>query len=231
MLRFKLTAAEYNALDDRIKAEYKVAGDAYVLDTIGDHPQVSALQTQVSEQATARARAENEVISIRAQNETIKTDTEKAVADKVEKLEKENTAYKTTLVDAATTSAVNGIASQFKTPELFAPSISSRVRTEIVDDKVVTKYYDKDGKETTQEKLSEEYCKNPAYSSMLNTPQSTPTVANQVPQNAPLNTSAPKSAVTINPTTNLPQVDFGTATDAEIAQAVAAHHAAQAQKV
>lgn len=227
MLRFTITKEQYEALSDVLRAEYRADGDSYVLDTVGDHPAVSREQQRNARLAQDLNRAQDELGQANAKVATAKEDAEKATKEKLEKAEKSLSMYREQAVNSANDKAINGIAQLFNAPDLFHSSLQSRVRTtEGEDGKLVTKFYDKDGNETTSEKLSDEYCKNPAYSGMLKTSQHTPTVPRTLDAPATNNTQA----VTIDPVTQLPIVDYGKASDAEKLAAIDAYHAAQDKK-
>lgn len=233
MLKPQITKAEYDALEPRIQSEYKQNGSNFVLDIVGDVPEVAALRSDLVARATSEAQLRSQVTDLTAQLETATADATKEVTTKLEKAEAELNTLRTKAAETQQKAQIDQIANKFTNPELFAGALASRVRTTVDENgDVVTKYYDAKGEETTFDKLHDEYLKNPSYSGMLSKSSTTVTTPQSSTTPVMNNGSQPKqqtSNVKVNPTTQKLEIDYSKATDAEIAAAYEQHYAQQQQ--
>lgn len=232
MLPFKITAAQHATFSDELKAHYVKKGDDYVLETVGDHPQVSSLQNQLAQMGIAQANLQQRNNELTGQITTAEQAAEAKYKGDLESATAKLTKLQETVATDMRGKEIEAIANRFTNSELFAGTLQNRVKTEVAKDGTVqVKYYNKDGAEVERQVLHDEFLKNASYSAMLKK-DGAPTINGSPSTNAP--TSAPTTP-TNNTTTggdNSPvwsktsdgnvQVDMGRASDAEVAAAIAA---------
>jgi len=184
-----LTKEEFDELVEPIKAEYKQQGENYTLNLEGaedtgalkrakDHEKerrqkVEAELSELKSQLTAK---EDEIIDLR-KGAVSKDDVdalEKSYKEKLDKTEKEyqerlttsESSLKSVLVDNVATK----LAAEISTvPDLMAGAIASRLTTEVVDGKTITRVLDNEGKPSalTVDELKKEFIANEKFSSII----------------------------------------------------------------
>lgn len=179
MILAKIAKSTFNSLPPEVQEHYVQKGEDYVLDLKGDTPEMESLRTQASNALNAQLKAETRAQAAEAKIATAEQAAEakfsadlKAANDRAAKLQE-------TTLNARKKAIVDGIATKFKNPELFAPAIESRVKLEFNDKgELIETFVNEKGETITLEQLSDSYCKNPEYSAMLTQPQSTVTLPN-----------------------------------------------------
>jgi hypothetical protein len=190
-LKLKLTKAEYDALPDAVKAEYKADGDAYKLD-VSDLPDTGAL-----ERAHVRTKEElNEAkrVAKEAQDklDALGVDAARKAGDiaTLEKSWKEKSEaevgkrdsriqlLETGLKNAAITEATSKIASKLtEHTSILSPHIRSRITAEIDPETglAVTRFLDKDGKVSalSADDLQKEFAENKEFSAIIRVSKAT----------------------------------------------------------
>lgn len=235
MLPFKMTEAQFTASSDEIKSHYKRSGDGYVLETIGDHPQVTGLQNQLAQAGVNIANLQQANLELTGKVTVAEQNAETKYKADLEAATAKLTKLQNKLQEDTRTSEVNAIAGRFTQSELFVGTLENRIKTEINKDGTVgVKYFNKDGQEVERQVLHDEFLKNTNYSAMLKK-DGVPVVNNQPASSAP----------TTNPTSGQPQgqpttavwgtgadgkvfIDMGRASDKDVAAAIAAQNAQQA---
>lgn len=230
-LKHQITKQEYDMMPDDVKAHYLPDrnADSFSLALLGENPQVTQLNEQLGAQGVQVQKLTRELATANHQL----TQADQAAETK----------YKTQLDTATNTIAlmrdgnaqaertklVGEIAARFTKPELFSAMIAGRVQVEYDKDGVMTtKFLSKDGKsEITKEALTDEYCKDPAYSDML---KRTTTVtmgqpAAPSPTSSAPNTQPPASQGVTYDATGRATINYGVANAKEIADAYAANRA------
>lgn len=186
-LKRKITKAEYDALSDVLKAEYKAHGDGYVLDTDDAAELSNALERQKElarqekeradrlererqEADTARQAAELEAAKKRGDIEALerswqaKVDAEKAKADEAANALREKL-KRLLVVDKA-----REIAVEISTaPELILPHIERRLMADLDGDDPVTRVLDATGKPSasTVDELKQEFIANDKFAAII----------------------------------------------------------------
>lgn len=189
MLNARISAAAYAKLSEVEQSHYMKDGDEFVLDIKGDTPEMARLRqsntqlnNQVLDETNRRVQAEQLVQNAEATAEA------KYKAE-LEAAQNSITSMRSATAKARQTALIEGIANQFKMPELFNGVLKDRIVVEYDDKgKLVEKFLDDKGQACTLEQLTDAYCKNPAYSAMLKAPQTTPTMPTNQPNqqgNAP----------------------------------------------
>lgn len=166
-MKFYMSKAEYDALDDAAKALYKVMADGrYKLSLADDDrdEQVSHLTQKKGIAEEHRSNAEKKVAELQAKIDELsaKIDGKSRETGDVAALDASWTTKYTTLETesnnkiAALQSSldgllINGVAQKMASeictaPDLLAPVIASRLRVELVDGKHVTRVVDAEGK-------------------------------------------------------------------------------------
>lgn len=231
MLPFKVTATQHASFSDDIKVHYVKKGDDYVLETVGDHPQVASLQTQLAQMGITNANLQQRNNELTGQIATAEQTAEAKFKGDLESATTKLTKLQETVAADKRGKEIDEIANRFTNSELFAGTLQNRIKTEVAKDGTVqVKYYNKDGAEVERQVLHDEFLKNASYSAMLKK-DGAPTINGSPSTNAP--TSSPTTPTT-NTTTgdNSPvwsktadgnvQVDMGRASDVEVAAAIAA---------
>jgi hypothetical protein len=184
-----ITKEEHAKLVPILQAEYKAEGENMVLD-ISDYEDPSKVLQAKNHERDQRKLAETKVRELTTQLEQLteerdgmlkgsipKADAEKlenSWKSKLEKREKEltgeieaaNSSLQTLLVD----NVAQAIATEISTaPAVIMPHIKSRLKTEKVDGKFITKVVDKDGKPSalTVDELKKEFSVNPDFKSII----------------------------------------------------------------
>lgn len=185
-LKRKITKAEYDALSDGIKTEYKAEGDSYVLDL--DDPAFDTLKAEKVAERARREKAEKDLQDLKdaAAEKARKEAEDKAKADgdvaALEKSWKEKRdadvaaeaakaasatrALRSLLVD----NSAKKIAEEISTvPELLVDKIKSRMAVEVHDEIPVLRILSADGKPSalSLDDLKKEFLDNPAYKAVI----------------------------------------------------------------
>jgi hypothetical protein len=189
-LKSKITKAEFDALNDVLKAEYKVgnsAGDMYVLDTDEATELRAARDRANQERDTAaqerdRLKAEKEAAEAAAQK--ARDDEARAKGDtaaldgswqaKLDKQKKDDQAViaglQKTIENLTVNSVAKTLANDISTaPELLEDHIAKRLKPEINDGVAITRVLDKDGKPSalSLEELKQEFVANPKFAAII----------------------------------------------------------------
>lgn len=189
MLNARISAAAYAKLSEVEQSHYMKDGDEFVLDIKGDTPEMARLRqsntqlnNQVLDETNRRVQAEQLV-------QNAESAAEAKYKAELDAAKNTVTAMRETTAQARQSALIEGIANQFKMPELFTGVLKDRIVVEYDDKgKLVERFTDHEGKPCTLEQLTDAYCKNPAYSAMLKAPQTTPTMPTNQPNqqgNAP----------------------------------------------
>lgn len=191
MLNARISAAAYAKLSEVEQSHYMKDGDDFVLDIKGDTPEMARLRqsntqlnNQVLDETNRRVQAEQLV-------QNAESAAEAKYKAELEAAKNTVTAMRETTAQARQSALIEGIANQFKMPELFTGVLKDRIVVEYDDKgKLVERFTDHEGKPCTLEQLTDAYCKNPNYSAMLKAPQTTATMPTNTSgqQNSPLNT-------------------------------------------
>jgi hypothetical protein len=173
-LKRKITEAEYNALNDVLKAEYKANGGSYVLDTDDAQELINARDLEKREKEAAKT----ELKTLKAELEEIKKNggdfeaIEKSYKQKIATLEGTVAELNTTLTgerrDRYANAEAAKIAAKFTVPALMQKEIAKRLD---IDPKDPTKVrvLDADGKPSaaTIADLEKEFVDNPEYKGIV----------------------------------------------------------------
>jgi uncharacterized small protein (DUF1192 family) len=180
-LKRKITKAEFDALNDVLKAEYKVSGSDYVLDADDAADAISArdkerkraddlkaevdrLKAEQTEKDTERSRKEGDF-------KAVEDSYKKKLADKDTKHETElgtlKGALEKVLVDGVAQSMAAELAGD--NGKILVPHIKSRLKAEYTDDGPLTRVLGSDGKLTANsvEDLKQEFKKDKAFSNVI----------------------------------------------------------------
>lgn len=170
MLKFILTAAQYNALSDEMKALYGV----------GDKDGTYQLQVEGLPQGEDTGPLKRTIETLRAEKATLKTKADELQskidnAPNVEQITADHAKVTKKLTDFVNDALVDGealrLATQISTsPALLVPHIKSRLVADLSGDKPVTKVLGADGKpssELTIEKLGQEYVANKDFAAII----------------------------------------------------------------
>ncbi|QDH83824.1 hypothetical protein Axy06_009 [Achromobacter phage vB_AxyS_19-32_Axy06] len=193
-MKFYLSKAEWDALDDNQKAFYKMAADGRYKLTLPDDDrdeQVAHLTQKKGIAEEHRSNAEKKVQELTAKVEELTAKIEKGADDThrkngdvealdkswATKFDKQKTEYEATisalnasLNEHLVTSVAQRMASDISTaPELLAPVIAKRLRVEQVDGKHVTKVIDDAGNlsASTLADLQKEIAGKKEYASVI----------------------------------------------------------------
>jgi hypothetical protein len=189
-LKSKITKAEFDALSDVLKAEYKVgnsAGDQYVLDTDEATALLAARDAMKRERDEAaaerdRLKAEKDAkdaevqaakdAEARAKGDTAALDSswqtklDKQKADDKAVIDGLNATIRNLTVNSAAKALANDISIA---PELLEDAIAKRLKPEINDGVAITRVLDKDGKPSAMslDELKQEFVANPKYAAII----------------------------------------------------------------
>ena len=178
-LKRKITKAEFDALADVLKAEYKASGDSYVLDT-DDAADLIAARDREKE---ARRQAEKEAKEAKDALDALKDDKSRKDGDiealeaswkaKLAAAEKKAADLDATLnnerKDRYVTAEADRIAKRFTVPGLMRDQIAKRLQVEIHDGKPIVRVLDKDGKPSANSvaDLEKELVDNPEFKGIV----------------------------------------------------------------
>lgn len=225
MLPFKVTAEQHASFSDEIKGHYVKQGDGYVLETIGDHPQVASLQNQIGQMGVANANLTQRNNELTGKMATAEQQAEAKYKADLDSATAKLTAMQTQASNDKRNAEINAIASRFTNSELFTGTLEGRIKAEVTNDgTVAVKFYNKDGAEVTRQVLHDEFLKNNNYSAMLKK-DGAPTVngvTNPAAPTAPTTSSGEQSPVWSKASDGKVTIDMGRASDAEVAAAIAA---------
>lgn len=186
-LKRKITKAEFDALPDVLKSEYKEHGDGYTLDTDDAAELSAALERQKKEAKAAKDRADAlqkekddaEAARLAAEEEAArksgdvsaieaswqaKLDAEKKKADERAKR------LQDTVRQLLVTNVARAIADEISTvPDLLLPHIEKRLAVEYDGDDAKTRVLDATGKPSaaTIEELAQEFVANDKYAAII----------------------------------------------------------------
>lgn len=186
-LKSKITKAEFDALNDILKAEYKVSGDSYLLDSDEATELRAAKDRETEARKTEKARADAlqvekdtaEAARVEAERAKAAKDKDvatleasyKAEADNRVNAEKVNTARRETqLRDLLVENKAIELANEISTsPVLILPHIRSRLRAELDGDKPITRVLDDKGEVSakTLDDLKKELVDNAAFKAII----------------------------------------------------------------
>ena len=225
MVKYMINKAAYDAMSDEMKGHYlpNDKGD-YVLVTSGDNAEVTNLRTQLGAQGTRLQTAETALATANHQLLTASAEADAKYKADLDAATETVAKLRTTAADSARNEIVNGIASRFNSPELFATVVGNRVKAEYSEaGELTVTCVDAKGVTITKEALNDEFVKNKDYATHLKA-TSTPTISNQPPagNNIPTSGGAPTQSVVYNTEGKPVTVDFGTASNADIKAAVLA---------
>ena len=229
MLPFKVTPDQFAAFSDEIKPHYVKKGDSYVLETLGDHPQVANLQAQIGQMGIAQANLQQRNNELEGQIKTIEQTAEAKYKGDLDSTTAKLTKLQESMANDKRSTEIAAIASRFTNSELFEGVLESRIKTEVAKDGTVqVKFYNKDGAEVERQVLHDEFLKNASYSAMLKK-DGTPTINGNKPSTS--TTTAPTTSTTTGEQSAVwgktddgkVFVDMGRASDAEVAAAIAAN--------
>jgi hypothetical protein len=178
-LKRKITKAEFDALADVLKAEYKASGDSYVLDTDDAADLIAARDREKEERRKAekaakdaqdaldalkddKSRKEGDIAALEA--------SWKAKHDAAEKRAKDaETALEGERKDRYVTQEADRIAKRFTVPGLMRDQIAKRLAVEIHDGKPLVRVLDKDGKPSAASvaDFEKELVDNPEYKGIV----------------------------------------------------------------
>lgn len=182
-LKRKLTAAEFDALSEVLKAEYKKDGDSYVLDVDGDED-TSALRRAKDREAQARKDAEAKAKELEEKLAGLEGDDARKKGDiaaidkswqgkldEAKKAHKEDVAkyqgaFKKRYIDAE----ANAIATKIsKVPSLLSRVIRERLTVDFDGDEPTVRVLDAEGKASalTLEDLQKEIVANAEYADII----------------------------------------------------------------
>lgn len=173
-LKRKITRAEYDALSDVIKAEYKANGDGFVLDTDDATDLINARDLERREKEEVRKKlkeAQDEIAAIKKAGGDWES-LEASYRSKIATLEKEKGELNTTLTserrERFVTAEASKIAARFTVPSLMQEQIAKRLDVDPKDGKTV-KVLDKDGKMSalTLADLEKEFVDNPEFKGIV----------------------------------------------------------------
>lgn len=178
-LKRKITKAEFDALNDTLKAEYKASGDSYVLDTDDATDLIAARDREKEERRKAekaakdaqdaldalkdkQSRDSGDVTALEASWQK-KFDAEKKRADDA------SAALDNERKDRYVTEQADKIAQRFTVPSLMRDRIASRLAVEIHDGKPLVRVLDKEGKPSASSvaDLEKELVDNPEFKSIV----------------------------------------------------------------
>lgn len=174
MLNRTITAEEFNALPDEVKAHYAKRGTKYVIDLSGVDPELETTQAELDKARRAKIDLEAQVRSLSDEAKTTEERVRKETETKINELSQQNEKLTTAQINAEREKHIAAIAGNFKTEGLIRSDLRDRVKVELVDGEVKTTFINKEGKEVDFKSLNEEYCKNPDYSVILKTGTNTP---------------------------------------------------------
>lgn len=187
MLKSKVTNAEFEALNDVLKAEYKKVGDDYFLDSddAGELRRAKDRETEEAKKQKQRAddleakaledaRKANEAAAelakkngdITALEASWKKKHDDDIAEMQKQLDASNGIIKRVFVD----NIADNIAHEISTsPLLINPHIKSRLRVELVDGEPVTRVLDANNKPTalTLDDLKKEFVANENFAAII----------------------------------------------------------------
>lgn len=230
MLPFKVTASQHATFSDEIKSHYIKKGDDYVLETLGDHPQVAGLQAQIGQMGIAQANLQQRNNELEGQIKTAEQTAETKYKGDLDAANAKLAKIQEKVASDTRAAEVSAIADRFTNSELFTGALESRIKTEVAKDGTVqVKYYNKDGTEVERQVLHDEFLKNTSYSAMLKK-DGTPTINGQGNNKTPTPAPTPSSSQHAGDTSPVwqktadgkVQVDMSRARDADLAAAIAA---------
>lgn len=185
-LKRKITKAEYDALSDVLKAEYKAEGDAYVLDV--DDPAFAALKAEKEEEKRKREKAEADLKArddakaeadrkaaedaaraagdVAALEKSWKEKAERDVAAEAAKTAATTAALRALLVDTQAQKIADAICT---VPALLVDKIKERMTVEIHDGVPVVRVLTADKKPSALSvaDLQKEFLDNPLYKAII----------------------------------------------------------------
>lgn len=182
-LKRKLTTAEYDALSDALKGEYKQDGDSYVLD-VEDDPAFSSLKEEKrrlkeqldAAQAEKTAREEAERLAreeaakskgdVDALEKSWKEKYERDLKTEQDKATAANAALQTAFVDSTAQALAQEIS---LVPTLMVDLIKRRLRVEIVEGAPITRVVDAAGRPSALSvtDLKKEFVDNPEFAAII----------------------------------------------------------------
>lgn len=185
-LKRKLTAAEWQALSEDVKKEYKPEGSDYVLDL--EDTAFDTLKAEKAAEKAKREKAEKDLQDLKdaaaekerkeaedkakasgdvaALEKSWKDKAEREVEAEREKTKAADNALRVALVDTEATKIAHEICT---VPDLIVDKIKSRMKVEITDGVPVVRVLSADGKPSALSvaDLKKEFLDNPAYKAII----------------------------------------------------------------
>lgn len=174
MLKRKIKKADFEALDAKLQAEYKLNGEDYVLDTDDARELIAARDAEKREKdelAKKLTDANKELTTIKAANsnwETMETSYKAQLSAKDADIAALNTEKTQLMRDKTTAPVIESIASKFTVPSLIKKEIAARLDVD-PRDPTKTIVLDKSGKPSalSLEDLTKEFVDNPDYKGIV----------------------------------------------------------------
>lgn len=178
-LKRKLDKAAFDALPDVLKAEYKQAGNDYVLDTDDAADLLAAKNREVEARKAAEKLAKEAKDALDALTDKQNRDNGDVAAldasykAKVDALEKKAADAQAALdnerKDRYVTGEADKLAKRFKVPALMKDVIAKRLAVELHDGKPIVRVLDKDGKPSAHSvaDLEKELVDNPDFKDIV----------------------------------------------------------------
>lgn len=187
MLKSRLTAEQFAALDDGLKGYYKEVNGKYVLQTddAEELRQSAAAARQERDELKARLDAiQADIDAAKAAEEAAREEAARKAKDlpaieaswqaKLDKQkadgEAENSRLRKMLTDLLVVKEAEAIAAAISTmPKIMAKEIASRLTAEFDGDRAITRVLDKDGRASALSlvELREEFVANPEYAGII----------------------------------------------------------------
>ena len=147
MLNRTITAEEFNALPDEVKAHYAKRGTKYVIDLSGTDPELETTQAELDKARRAKIDLEAQVRSLSEDAQQTEERVRKETDAKLTELTQQNEKLTTSQINSEREKHIATIAGNFKTEGLIRSDLRDRVKVELVDGEVKTTFINKDGKE------------------------------------------------------------------------------------
>lgn len=178
-LKRKITAAEYEALNDSLKGEYKADGDSYVLDLEDtgfnelkaerDAARQALRDREAADAEAKRKAAEDKAKAdgdIAALEKSWKEKAERDTAAEREKTQKAQAALRVATVDRVAAEIAHRIST---VPALIQPLVASRLDVEIHDETPLVRVKDAAGRPSALSisDLEKEFLDSPAYKAVM----------------------------------------------------------------
>lgn len=168
MLKRTIDADAYNNLPDDVKSHYVKRGSKYIVDLEGTDPELQATQTELDGERRKNIELASQVRTLSTEATAVEERVRKESEEKITALTTTNERLTGTAISTELNKHVDAIASLFTVPELISSNVKSRIDVQLdKDGNVVTTYKNAKGEAVDAKTLTEEYCKNPAYSAIL----------------------------------------------------------------